>query len=147
MTGRQLGWLQQTEVVMSDRLRTTLGRAYLQKNRIELNAALLEKYPHELEPTFAHELAHLVAPMLYGRAGLAHQIGWKKVMHLFGYPPERTHKLPVGEKKRPHRVMAHASCGCPERVHKIKPVTFRKMRYGRRRYICLKCKTEIQLKL
>jgi predicted SprT family Zn-dependent metalloprotease len=87
----------------------------------------------------------LVAPLLFGKLGCAHQIGWRQVMQLFGFPPERTHHLPVGELRYQHRVVAKGICGCKDLIHEIKPIRFRKIRYGRRRYRCLKCRQELRL--
>jgi len=147
LSHEQLIWLRQSDIIFNKSLRTSLGRAIFLENRIELNPTLLAEYPDELEPTFAHELAHLIAPILYGRSGCGHQIGWQKVMHDFGYSPQRTHRLPVGCLKRTHAVAAKAKCGCVGFAHEIKPRRYRKMRYGRQRYRCLKCKQELQLML
>lgn len=141
----QVLWLKRTEVIYNKKLRTSLGRAYLHFNRIELNPTLLDLHPGEMESTFAHELAHLVAPLLFGRRGCAHQAGWRQVMQDFGYPPERTHRLPVGGLRYQHRVVAKGICGCKDLIHEIKPIRFRKMRYGHRRYRCLKCREELRL--
>lgn len=140
---RHLDWLAETQIVFNNKLRTTLGRASLDKNQIDLNTKLLLKHPEELEPTFAHELAHLVAPLLYGREGLGHQLGWKNVMIAFGYPPERTHNLDV--IRHTHKPVAFATCGCADRTHEIKARTFRKMKYGRREYRCTRCRQHIQI--
>lgn len=133
------------ETTFNERMRTALGRAHYEKNRIELNLRVLEKHPEELAPTFAHEFAHLVAPLIYGRRGLGHQIGWRKVMELFGYPPERTHDLEIADLRRRHRVVAYAECACPDFLHEVKVLRYRKMQRGRR-YICLKCRSQLRLR-
>jgi SprT protein len=144
LTGAQRDWLRETTVNLNTRMRSALGRAYLQYNRIELNLRLLRKHPEELPATLAHELAHLVAPLLYGRRGLNHSEGWQKAMELLGFAPERTHSLDVDELKNHHRVAAWATCGCPGRRHPIRTRVLNKMR-RRYRYACLRCKRELRL--
>jgi len=126
-------FLTATKVVYNRRLRSSIGRAHLHQNLIELNPKILTRHPEEFEKTYAHELAHIVAPLIFGKHGL----GWKKVMQDFGFPPERTHSLPIPRHKQ--RGVATAQCGCQGRIHEIKVRRYRKMRFGRRTYICLKC--------
>ena len=130
-------------VRLNTRMRSALGRAYIDENRIDLNVRLLEKYPYELEATLAHELAHLVAPRIFGRKGLYHNEGWREIMHLLGFEPSRTHSLDVAELKRPQRIWGWATCGCPGRRHPLRSRVFRNMQ--RRRYACLRCKQELTI--
>jgi SprT protein len=144
LSPRQLRALTTTEININRRMRSTLGRAYISENRIELNARLLEKHPEELAPTLAHELAHLVAPMMYGRQGLQHREGWQKVITYLGFEASRTHSLDVAALKNRHQVKAWAVCGCPERKHPIYARRLQKMR-RRYRYICVKCRKELSI--
>lgn len=131
-------------VRFNTRMRSTLGRAYIDENRIELNIRLLERYPHELEPTLAHELAHLIAPKLFGRKGLCHDDGWKQIMSLLGFAPNRTHSLDVAGLKRAQKILGWAECGCPGRRHPLRSRVYRNIQ-RRRRYACLRCKQELRI--
>ncbi len=145
LTHQQRAWIEKTEVQLSRRLRTSLGRAYLKENRIELNLRLLTRHPEELLPTLAHEYAHLVAPLIFGELGVGHQAGWKKVMQLFGASATRTHSLSINDLRYVHTVVAFASCGCPGYKHEIKSRRLKKMKKQRQKYSCRKCKEMIQL--
>lgn len=114
-------------------------------NCIELNARLLAQHPEEIKPTFVHEFAHIVAPLIYGRRGLNHQEGWQEVMRAFGYPPERTHNLDVSALQRKHATVAIAVCGCKGFEHEIKARRYEKMRRGKAKYKCLKCHEQLRL--
>jgi len=79
-------------IVYNPRLRTTLGRAMLEDNRVELNVHLLRAYPDELLATLVHELAHLVVRMRYPRAP-AHGREFKALMRSVNLPAATTHNL------------------------------------------------------
>lgn len=144
LTDRQEHYVAAADVRLNPRMRTALGRAFLSENRIELNRRLLEKHPEELAPTLAHELAHLVAPLIYGRRGLSHGEGWQKIVRCLGFAPSRTHDLDVSEMKSRHAVKAWAVCACEGRRHAIYAQKLRKIR-RRYRYLCLRCKQEIRI--
>ncbi len=131
-------------VRFNTRMRSALGRAYIDENRIELNIRLLERFPQELEPTLAHELAHLIAPKLFGRKGLYHDEGWKQIMALLGFEPSRTHSLDVDGLKRAQKILGWAECGCPGRRHPLRSRVYRNIQ-RRRRYACLRCKQELRI--
>ncbi len=85
----------QVAIVYNPRLRTTLGRAMLDDNRVELNIRLLQAYPDELLATLVHELAHLLVRMRYGSAA-AHGREFKALMDAAGMSAAATHKLDTG---------------------------------------------------
>ena len=138
------GEIPSVQVRLNSRMRSVLGRAYIEDRRIELNERLLKKHPEELAPTLAHELAHVIAPVLYGRNGYFHRLGWKKIMTALGFEPTRTHSLDVDELKRPQRILSWATCGCPGRKHPIRARVYRNMK-RHRHYACLKCKQTLKL--
>ncbi len=138
------GQLPHVQVLLNSRMRSVLGRAFIEESRIELNERLLKKYPEELAPTLAHELAHVIAPILYGRNGYFHRLGWKRIMEELGFEPTRTHSLDVAEFKRPQRILGWATCGCVGRRHPIRARVYNNMKH-RRRYACLKCKQDLKL--
>src|ERR1044072_4931011 len=67
------------EIYFNPKMRTVLGRAYTKTFKIELNPNLLINQS-ELEETFAHELAHLLAVETYGANGFGHGRLWKYTM-------------------------------------------------------------------
>ena len=84
------------------RLRTTLGRAALDKRQVELNPRILRSHPAELVPTLVHELAHLVVHMRYG-AVRPHGFHFRTLMRAVNLSPDATHDLPIQHLKRPRR--------------------------------------------
>jgi len=96
------------------RLRTTLGRAMLDERRVELNVRLLSRHRGELIPLLAHELAHVVVHMRYGRVG-AHGRHFRTLMRAVNMSPRATHDLPVKQlaRRRKRYLYLHrcSSCG------------------------------------
>ncbi|MBT3198979.1 MAG: hypothetical protein HN350_03595 [Phycisphaerales bacterium] len=79
-------------IVYNQRLRTTLGRAMLNENRVELNTRLLRAYPDELLATLIHELAHLAVRMRY-RNAQPHGREFKTLMRSVNLSAAATHQL------------------------------------------------------
>jgi len=100
-------------IVYNPRLRTTLGRAILDDNRVELNVHLLRAYPDELLPTVVHELAHLAVRMLYGNAR-PHGREFKALMRAVNMPADTTHHLDTAGLKLQQRryVYLHRCSDC-----------------------------------
>jgi SprT protein len=97
-------------IVYNPRLRTTLGRAMLDDNRVELNVHLLRAYPDELLGTLTHELAHLVARMRYGNVR-PHGREFKALMRVVNMSPATTHRLDTeGLKLRRRRYIYLHRC-------------------------------------
>jgi SprT protein len=80
------------------RLQTTLGRAMLEEDRVDLNVRLLRDNPLELIPTLAHELAHMVVFSRYGKVA-PHGRHFRVLMHSAGLPAETTHGLSTDHLK------------------------------------------------
>ena len=98
-------------IVYNPRLRTTLGRAILDDNRVELNVHLLRAYPDELLPAVVHELAHLAAPMRYGKVR-PHGREFKALMRAVNVPDDATHRLDTARLKlRRRRYIYLHRCG------------------------------------
>lgn len=85
------------------RLRTTLGRALVDEQRVELNPRLLREHPDELIPTLAHELAHLAVLIRFGRRAGAHGREFRNLMRAVNLSGRATHDLPVGHLRRRRR--------------------------------------------
>ncbi|MBT3278656.1 MAG: hypothetical protein HN909_00770 [Phycisphaerales bacterium] len=79
----------------NQRLRTTLGRAFLRELRVELNPRLLNDHPAELIPTLAHELAHLVVHHRCNADAASHGWEFQALLRMLRLPEDRTHNLPV----------------------------------------------------
>ena len=79
-------------VKINNRLKTTAGRAWYDLHMIDLSQELLTEHPeHFLMDTIPHEVAHLVAGIVYQDYG--HGQGWKKVLSLMGWNTTRCHHL------------------------------------------------------
>lgn len=131
----------QAPIVFNPRMRTSLGRVFFKKWKMELNVRLLKENPSEFDATFAHELAHLVAFSAY-RDG-KHGRSWKHVMRIFGFPPERCHALDTNHLRRKHATLAYAYCACRQNIE-IKARRLANMKRGCH-YRCLACKTRLIL--
>lgn len=118
----------QVVVVWNRRMRTAAGRAFYQNNRIELNPKL-QTLPgsdsaREVEDTFLHELAHLVAFNRNRRKRIQpHGIEWKQACADLGIEGEdRCHNLDF-KPRRMKRNYAYECIHCGtvvERVRKFK---------------------------
>lgn len=84
-------------VFWNPRMRSAAGRAYYVECRIELNPILQQVSEEEVERTFLHELAHLVAfHRHFPRKIAPHGVEWKIACADVGIPGEKaTHKLPL----------------------------------------------------
>jgi len=100
-------------IVYNPRLRTTLGRAMLDDNRVELNVRLLRAYPDELLGTLIHELAHLAVRMRYGNAR-PHGREFKALMRSVNMSAAATHRLDTKRLKLRRRryVYLHRCSDC-----------------------------------
>jgi len=100
-------------IVYNPRLRTTLGRAILNDNRVELNVHLLRAYPDELLPAVAHELAHLAVRMRYGQVR-PHGREFKALMRAVNMPADATHRLDTARLnlRRRRYVYLHRCSNC-----------------------------------
>ena len=93
------------------RLRTTLGRAWLDERRVELNPRLLRDHPHELVPTLAHELAHVAVHLRYGRVP-PHGRHFRTLMRAVNLSARATHCLPTAAlRRRRKRYLYLHRCG------------------------------------
>ena len=86
-------------IAYNPRLRTTLGRAMLDKRTVELNTRLLAENPDQLVETLVHELAHLAVYIRYGKVQ-PHGRHFRTLMRAVGLSPAATHDLPVAHLQR-----------------------------------------------
>lgn len=71
----------------SSRMRSSLGRAYLERRLVRLNHRLLDPAHHALlDEVFCHEVAHLVVHERHGRAAAPHGREWRTLLHEVGSP-------------------------------------------------------------
>jgi len=121
-------------VVWNRRMRTSAGRAHYHDCRIELNPRLLgiENGAVEVERTFLHELAHLVAHHRNrGRKIQPHGREWRQACSDVGIPGEGVyHQLPLeGRKIRRQYAYRCPVCG----------TEFERVRRFRRAVACYEC--------
>jgi len=104
---------ERVSIAYNPRLRTTLGRALLADNRVELNVRLLREHPGELLPTDVHELAHLAVRMRYGNVQ-SHGMHFRAFMRAVNLSAASTHSLPTKHLKSRRRryVYLHRCSDC-----------------------------------
>jgi SprT protein len=130
-------------VSFNNRMRSTAGRAWVIKQKIELNFRLLSENLSELETTYLHELAHIVAQALYGNRERGHGYLWAGIMATFGLPPERCHTLETKHLRRKRTRYIYSCSGCAQTTsnHQFN-LTPQKHKNGNR-YRCTSCLTPI----
>jgi SprT protein len=134
---RYAGLFENVSVDWNYKMRSCAGRAWISKGFIQLNARLLTDNPNEFMPTFAHELAHLVARKRYGNTISAHGRQWASVMREMGHEPERTHNLDVSKIKRR---WARVGVNCACKTHMVTKHRYSRIMDGAK-FRCLLCKT------
>ena len=94
------------KIVLNRRLKTTAGRCDLAAREVDLSVDLMRANMAEFQKIIIpHELAHMVAWDIYKDPG--HGADWKRVMVIYGIPPDRCHSLTVEKSARAlPRVMA-----------------------------------------
>ncbi|HEY0369620.1 MAG TPA: SprT-like domain-containing protein [Chthoniobacterales bacterium] len=119
-------------VEWSSRLRTAAGRADSSRKLITLNPRLCQHGEREIERTFLHELAHLLAQSRAGRRRIApHGVQWRQACADLGIGDEqRCHSLPFPVRRRTRRFLYR----CPSCA-----ADFPRVRRVRRRVACLAC--------
>ena len=120
----QLGDLAKlVHVAWNRRMRTAAGRAHYREGQIELNPRLvtLPNAAEEIERTFLHELAHLVAHHRHrGRKIQAHGPEWRRACADLGIPGESIyHQLPF-EGRKIRRKFAYRCPVCTTEFERVK---------------------------
>lgn len=110
------------QVRWNPRMRSSAGRAFTAKRLIELNPKLAAFGEGEIEATFRHELAHLLAVLRAGgRRIAAHGQEWREACRDLGIPGEKAcHQLPLPKRDvaRRHR---YRCPGCGTEYRRVKP--------------------------
>ncbi len=119
-------------ITWNRRMRSNAGRAFILKNKIELNPRLLciedepEKSLQHLRQTLLHELAHLLAHHRHGSNISAHGPEWKQACADLGIPEETaTHQLPLPSRQM-RKKWRYICPNCAieiDRVKRMKPHT------------------------
>jgi predicted SprT family Zn-dependent metalloprotease len=119
-------------VIWSARLRTAAGRADYAGKLITLNPRLLGHGPEEVDRTFRHELAHLLAHARAGRRRIQpHGAEWRQACEDLGIRGEaRCHSLPFLVQRRARPFLYR----CPNCAR-----DFPRSRRVRRGLACLAC--------
>jgi SprT protein len=77
-------------------MRRVAGLAYMNKNLIELNFQLFDKYTEAFfNRTIPHEAAHLITRILFPKAKQAHGPEWRHVMNILGVDSSTYHKYDI----------------------------------------------------
>jgi predicted SprT family Zn-dependent metalloprotease len=80
------------QFAMNNRLTSTAGRAWLEKNSLDFSVYLMQRNLETFKTeTIPHELAHQIAFALYLDRG--HGWMWKSVMVRLGCTPDRCHEM------------------------------------------------------
>lgn len=82
---RVAGLETQVTVAFSQRLRRSLGRCAPAAGRVVLHPSLRDAEPSRLDEVLCHEVAHVAAYRLYGRAVRPHGPEWRQLVELAGY--------------------------------------------------------------
>lgn len=119
-------------VTWSGRLRTAAGRADYGRKLITLNPRLVEHGAEEIDRTFRHELAHLVAQHRARRRRIQpHGAEWRHACGDLGIDGEtRCHSLPFPAQKRARRFLYRCP-GCAREFPRVRRI--------RRGLACLAC--------
>ena len=97
----------QVRVEWNSRLTSCAGRVDYRAKLISLNPLLVDHGREEIERTFLHELAHLLAQFRAGRKRiLPHGNEWRRACHDLGIGDEkRCHTLPLPVRRRLRRYL------------------------------------------
>lgn len=130
-------------VQWNDRLTRTAGKAWPNKNLIELSPVLLARTSEaDQKNTVVHEVCHLAAPILYNRKVAWHGKEWQSLMLRCGELPERCHSIPRDDLKRNvKRWEALCACALPHLISTTVKNRIQKGNY----YFCKKCKERLNL--
>jgi predicted SprT family Zn-dependent metalloprotease len=117
------GLARDLHVEWNPRLRTTAGRAWPQRARIELNPAIRPFGEEEIRRTLLHELAHLVAHARHPRRRLApHGPEWRRACAELGIPGEPArHELPLARRRHRRRYLYRCPA-CGLRIRRARPL-------------------------
>ena len=122
----------QVRVTWNPRMRSTAGTAYPRRGAISLNPKLREFGEAEIERTFLHELAHLLAHDRAGRRRIApHGPEWQRACRDLGLPDEkRCHELPLPRREMSRRHLYRCP-NCKVELRRVRPL--------KRKSACLEC--------
>ena len=116
----------------NSRMRSTAGLAHYSKSLILLNPKLVEFGSEEVNQTFRHELAHLLARERAGTRRIQpHGPEWKRACQDLGIPNEkRCHTLALPRRQMPRKHLYQCP-QCKVVLHRARPL--------RGRVACLAC--------
>jgi SprT protein len=112
--------------------------------KIRYNGELLKLYGTKfIEQTVPHEVAHLIARRVYGKAIKPHGKEWQAIMAYFNVPANRCHSFDT--TKTAHRRMRYFDYQCACKCHQISAIRHNRMLSGVT-YLCRICGTSLVLK-
>ncbi len=97
---------------------------------------LMENQSHFLAQTVAHEVAHVVARILYGNRIRPHGREWQAVMAFFGADARRCHEYDTSRVPTRKLKRFEYRCGC--RQHLLTSIRHNRVLRGQR-YYCRSC--------
>jgi SprT protein len=104
---------------------------------IRYNSALLQHYGQRfIEQTIPHEVAHLIARIMYGAAIKPHGNEWRSIMAFFNTPAERCHRYDTSQAGV--RTMRYFEYQCDCRTHQVSAIRHNRIRSGVT-YLCRAC--------
>jgi SprT protein len=118
---------------------TTAGAANLRENHIKINQGLFSENKEAFfKRTIPHEVAHLVAYIVFGDTG--HGVDWKFTMNRFGCDSSRCHSYDVSNVKISKTVTRFLyTCQCSKPLHLTKGQHVKLL--GGNRCVCSKCRS------
>ena len=109
---------------------------------LRFNVDLLnsDHYGEMLQQTVPHEVAHMLARMVFGRRAKGHGKPWKTMMHVLGVEALRCHNFDVEPARKVRRW--EYVCGC--KTWQLTTVRHNRIVKGTQRYSCPKCNTRLE---
>lgn len=116
------------------------GQAWLEKNELRFNLALLKRYPEDfIQQTVPHEVAHLLARELCGPRIRPHGAEWKQLMTgLFKRPATVRHQYQLPPS---HRYRFTYRCNCQQL--QLSATRHNRVLRGAQ-YLCRECRSPLE---
>lgn len=124
---------------------TNIGLAYCTIHRVNFNPVLLLENPDLFfDSIIGHEVAHIVAVVIWGNEIADHGEEWREVMALFGIPPTVRYVVDTSSIKQRNSVWKH-KCKCPDTVYDMGSRSNRYIMTNQRPHmICTICGTRLK---
>ena len=130
----------QVGVEWSNRMKTTMGKAFWEKKIIVFSTPIFSIADSEFQrETVFHECAHIIAGVKF-RSKQGHNFNWRQIMRQVGYPnAQRCHKVNVNEIRSPRM---NYPCDCGAAISLTKRILVHILK-KEREYRCRQCRQPI----